>query len=347
LQALQHTPLNPVLHSLNWFSGDVVSWINASNYDVVNLHWVSGTALSVEDIGRIDKPLCWTMHDMWPFSGAEHYDDLQSPGRYKQAYAAANRPRGYSGPDLDAWVWRRKRKAWSNKHFQLISPSRWLAACAKESALFARQSCAVIPNCVDTDIFKLLDRTLARQVFNLEQDKRYVLFGAMNSVNDKRKGFQALQEALHRLSLEPGVAGKVELLVFGSQAPQSPPDFGLPVHYLGTLHDDISLALLYNAADVFVAPSLQDNLPNTLVESQACGTPCVAFDIGGMPDLIDHGVTGYLARPDNAEDLAKQIFNVLFSQNVPRENMRQKAMRTYSEAVVAAQYENLYRLVKT
>ena len=143
------------------------------------------------------------------------------------------------------------------------------------------------------------------------------------------------------------MAGKVELLVFGSQAPQSPPDFGLPVHYLGTLHDDISLALLYNAADVFVAPSLQDNLPNTLVESQACGTPCVAFDIGGMPDLIDHGVTGYLARPDNAEDLAKQIFNVLFSQNVPRENMRQKAMRTYSEAVVAAQYENLYRLVKT
>lgn len=347
LQSLQRTPSNPVLHSLNWFSSGVVPWINASNCDVVNLHWISGTALSIEDIGRIEKPLCWTMHDMWPFSGAEHYDDLHSPGRYKQAYASVNRPRGYSGPDLDAWVWRRKRKAWSDKRFQLVSPSHWLAGCAKESALFSQQSCAVIPNCVDTDIFKPLDRALARQAFNLERDKHYVLFGAMNSVNDKRKGFQALQQALHRLSLEPGVAGKVELLVFGSQAPQSPPDFGLPVHYLGTLHDDVSLALLYNAADVFVAPSLQDNLPNTLVESQACGTPCVAFDIGGMPDLVDHGVTGYLARPDNAEDLAKQIFNALFSQNLPRENMRQKAMRTYSEAVVASQYENLYRLVKT
>jgi glycosyltransferase involved in cell wall biosynthesis len=341
IAACQRTPTNPVVHSINYFSSGLADWINKSDFDIVNLHWLGGEMLSVEEIARIRKPLCWTMHDMWAFSGAEHYDDLDYPGRYREGYTAATRPSGYSGPDIDAWVWRRKQKAWTGKRFHLVSPSRWLAGCAKQSALMGRQSCEVIPNCVDMDIFKPVDRQVARNILNLDSDKRYILFGAMSSTSDRRKGFHLLERALRRLSEQVGIAGNVELLVFGAQPPVSTPDLGLPAHYLGTFHDDVSLALLYNAADVFVAPSLQDNLPNTLVESLACGTPCVAFALGGMLDLVEHGVTGMLAEPGESDSLASRLFETL-ERPPSRTGIRQKAMQAHEGKVVAERYSALY-----
>jgi len=339
--ARQATPSNPVLHSLNWFSSGLAEWINAGDFDVVNLHWLGSEMLSVEEIARIRKPLCWTMHDMWPFSGAEHYDDLQNPGRYRTTYGAASRPSNYRGTDLDAWVWRRKQKAWKGKRFQLISPSQWLAGCAKESQLMGHQPCSVIPNCVDTRVFKSLDRRQARIILNLDPNKRYILFGAMSSLSDSRKGFHLLQPALKLLAEQPGIRGTTELLVFGAEEPVSPPDLALPTHYVGSLHDDLSLALLYSAADVFACPSMQDNLPNTLVESLSSGTPCVAFRLGGMTDLIQHGSMGWLAEPYESADFMAGLFKAL---TVPpdRQVMRNCAMRRYSEALVGKQYLDLY-----
>lgn len=346
LIARQLAPTNPTLHSVNWFSSGLADWINRSDFDVVNLHWLGHEMLSIEEIGQIQKPLCWTMHDMWAFSGAEHYDDLDNPGRFRDGYTPANRPAAYSGPDIDAWTWRRKLKAWSGKRFYLISPSHWLAACARQSALFERQSCEVIPNCVDTDIFKPIDRRLARSILGLDPDKRYVLFGAMSSTSDRRKGFGLLQPALQQLSVQEGISGSVELLVFGAQAPAAPPDMGLPVRYLGTFHDDASLTLLYNAADVFVAPSLQDNLPNTLVESLACGTPCVAFALGGMVDLVKPGVSGYLAEPGDSASLSAQLLTAL-ERPLSRSVIRQAAIQEYGPSQVAARYLALYHRALT
>jgi glycosyltransferase involved in cell wall biosynthesis len=342
IATFQRTPTNSVLHSINYFSSGLANWINNSDFDIVNLHWLGGEMLSVEEIGQIRKPLCWTMHDMWAFSGAEHYDDLDHPGRYRDGYSASTRPPNYSGPDIDAWVWHRKQTAWAGKRFHLVSPSHWLAGCARQSALMGRQSCEVIPNCVDTDIFKPIDRQTARNILNLDFDKRYILFGAVSSTSDRRKGFHLLQPALKRLSEQASVAGNVEVLIFGAQAPISPPDLGLRAHYLGTFHDDVSLALLYNAADVFVAPSLQDNLPNTLVESLACGTPCVAFALGGMLDLVEHGVTGMLAEPGDFDGLASRLLEML-ERPPSRESIRQKAMQAYEGKLVAARYSAFYR----
>jgi glycosyltransferase involved in cell wall biosynthesis len=342
LLARQRTPTNPVIHSLNWFPTGLGDWINRSEFDVVNLHWLGAEMLSVEEIGLIRKPVCWTMHDMWPFSGAEHYDDIQYPGRYRHEYTRHNRPPRYSGPDLDAWVWRRKRRAWAERSFHLVSPSCWLAGCAAESALMARQPCCVIPNCVDTDIFKPIDRRLARGILNLDPDRRYVLFGATASTSDLRKGFHLLQPALCSLARQPGIGANTELLVFGAPTPERQPDLGLPVHYLGTFHDDMSLAVLYSAADVFAAPSMQDNLPNTLVESLACGTPCVAFSVGGMPDLVEPGITGYLAEPGNPESFMRQLLAALQQRPLGREAARNKALRTYSSILTANRYKHLY-----
>lgn len=346
LMAQQCTPTNAVLHSLNWFSNGLADWINNSDFDIVNFHWLGGEMLSVEEIGRIRKPIYWTMHDMWPFSGAEHYDDLEYQGRYHGAYTRANRPPNYSGPDIDAWVWRRKKKAWAGKRFQLISPSHWLAKCAEQSALMSHQPCRVIPNCIDIDIFKPIDRRQARTLLNLNPNKRYILFGAMSSTSDHRKGFHLLQPALQRLAEHPGIASNTELLVFGSQVPTLSTALTLPVHYLGNFHDELSLALLYSAADIFIAPSMQDNLPNTLVEALACGTPCVAFHLGGMPDLIRHQETGWLASPFDTNDLYQGVAWILADdmRAVQLSKVARKtAVERFSYVNVATKYLEYYK----
>lgn len=339
----QQTPSNPVLHSMNRFNSGLGRWINRSDFDIVNLHWLGAEMLSINEIGRIRQPVVWTMHDMWPFCGAEHYDDLDHPGRYLNGYTAASRPSSYQGADIDARVWRHKKKAWAGKRFHLVSPSRWLAGCARQSALMGQQPCHVIPNCVDTRAFKPLDRKLARQILNLAPDKRYILFGAMASTSDRRKGFHLLQPALKQLAARDSIGHNTELLIFGASAPEKPMDLGLPAHYMGHLHDDISLALLYAAADVFAAPSMQDNLPNTLVEAMACGTPCVAFALGGMTDLITPQITGALSRPFEVADFCDALANML--QHPPaRETIRQAAAERYSPVQAAQKYEQVYAL---
>lgn len=337
----QQTPSNPVLHSMNRFNSGLGHWINRSDFDIVNLHWLGAEMLSIDEIGRIRQPVVWTLHDMWPFCGAEHYDDLDHPGRYLKGYNADSRPASYQGPDIDARVWHHKKKAWAGKRFHLVSPSQWLAGCARQSALMGQQPCTVIPNCVNTRVFKPIDRKLARQILNLDPDKRYILFGAMASTSDRRKGFHLLQPALKRLALCDGIHNTTELLLFGAVEPVRPVDLGLPVHYMGQYHDDISLALLYSAADVFAAPSMQDNLPNTVVEAIACGTPCVAFDIGGMSDLIKDTTTGALATPFQANSLSSALARML--QSPPsRETIRQASLDRISTSIAANNYLDVY-----
>lgn len=337
---------NQTLHSINLFSSGMAEWINNSDADIVNLHWVGNEMLSIAEIGKIRKPLCWTMHDMWPFSGTEHYDDLINPQRYKTGYTKNNRPAGYSGPDLDAWTWRRKQKAWANTRFNLISPSHWLADCTRSSALLSHHPVQVIPNPVDLTVFRPHDRQLARRILGLREDRRYILFGAVGCTSDKRKGFQLLQPAIQVLIHATQHATDTEILIFGANTPQNPPELGLKTHYLGAFHDEISLSLLYSAADVFVAPSMQDNFPNTLVEAMACGTPCVAFKIGGIPDLITPGKTGFMAAPFDACSLSNAIIQALQLQPYSaRENIRDFAESTFSEEIVANQYLDLYKKI--
>lgn len=338
----QHTT-NTVLHSLNLFPSGLAAWLNQSDADVINLHWLGHETLSIAEVAAIEKPIVWTMHDMWPFSGAEHYDNLSAPGRWGAGYLRNNRSLEHGGLDLDSWVFHRKRRMWRNKTFYLASPSRWLADCAGRSALFSRMPCRVLPNGLNLDVYAPLDRRIARGILNLPQDKQFILFGAVSSTSDQRKGFHLLQPALASLSAN-GWSKRAELLIFGASTPSPVPEFGLPTHYLGHFADDIALAVLYAAADVFVAPSMQDNLPNTLLESMAVGTPCVSFDVGGIGDLVEHGRTGYLARPFNGEDLASGIDQVLRGDAAAfRRVNRDKAVEYFSDITVASNYLSYYQ----
>jgi len=173
----------------------------------------------------------------------------------------------------------------------------------------------------------------------LSKDKKLVLFGAVSATSDPRKGFKELSEALRKLKLRD-----IELVVFGSSKPKDAPDFGFNTHYLGHLHDDVSLVTLYNAVDVTVVPSLQENLSNTIMESLSCGTPVVAFNIGGNSDMIEHKINGYLAKPYDTDDLAKGIEWILSSPNYNElcENARNKVLREFDSKVVVKKYIELY-----
>ncbi len=328
---------NRSLHSAAVIPSRWPKKLNTSDIDLVNLHWVAGGMMSLRDIAKIKKPVVWTLHDMWPFCGTEHYGDGD---RWVSGYARWNRPNGDSGFDLDRWAWNQKVKLWRNSNFSIVCPSNWMAKNVKQSILFEKNLIKVIPNAIDTSIWRPIDMLTARGILQLSCEKKLVLFGAIGAGADHRKGFDLLMKSIEILDSRNL---NYELVVFGGLEPERPLPIKRRVHYVGALHDDISLSLLYSAVDVFVIPSRIDNLPNTGIEAQACGTPVVAFDVGGLSDIVQHGVTGYLALENDVIDLAQGIEWVINkSDDKLRTESRVKAVDRWSPRVVAKQYYNLY-----
>ena len=296
----------------------------------------------------------WTLHDQWAFCGAEHYTSPPLPGetassdeRFADGYSPASRPAHESGPDLNRRTWLRKRRAW-RRPIHVVCPSHWLADCARRSTLMGDWPITVIPYPIDLTVWAPCEQAQARALLGLPADPPLVLFGAMGGGADPRKGADLLLDALQRLRSQ--VAGtplqQLELVVFGQSRPAEPPDLGFPIHYSGHLHDDISLRLLYVAADVFVISSRQDNLPNTGLEAHACGTPVVAFASGGLVDIVDPQITGALAEPFDPHSLAVAIRWVLEDPQRRRQlgaAARQRAERLWDPARVAGFYAEMYR----
>ena len=280
--------------------------------DVVNLHWINAGFVRIEQLVALKKPIVWTLHDMWPFSGGCHYDG--GCGLYKTACGACPVLNSTEERDLSRKVFDRKMAIWPQLDLTIVTPSRWLAEEAAKSALFAGRRIEVIANPLDLGRYRPLNQGFARDVLGLPPDRRYIMFGAMDPASEKRKGFGYLQTALDRIRAA-GNLPDLALLVVGKRPANAETLLpGVEAHYTGHLGDDISLSLAYSAADVFVAPSIQDNLPNTVAEALASGTPCVAFDIGGMPDMIRHQENGFLARPFDTEELAAGLTWVLSDQ---------------------------------
>jgi glycosyltransferase involved in cell wall biosynthesis len=220
-----------------------------------------------------------------------------------------------------------------------------LAKCARASSVFGDLSITVIPNGIDTKVFRPLERRFAREVLGLPQDRPLILFGAVRARDDPRKGYSTLQHALALLADAPSVP---ELVVFGSEGDPDANLGTLPIRFMGHIQDDITLALLYSAADVFVAPSIEENLSNVVMEALACGLPCAAFAVGGMNDLIDHRANGYLARPHEPEDLAAGITWILADEQRRSEMAtaaRKKVESNFSIDQIACRYLELYHTV--
>jgi glycosyltransferase involved in cell wall biosynthesis len=331
------------LFSPHWLPSKVIEQVAQLNPDLINLHWVSAGYLKIETIAKFKQPLVWTLHDMWSFTGGCHYN--QSCNKFTAACGACPLLGSDKEEDLSRQIWQRKHKAWQDLNLTVVTPSQWLGENAQASSLFGDRRVEVIPYGLDTETYRPIEQKTARALLKLPQDKQLLLFLSLNATSDKRKGFHLLQPALQQLK-QSDWQSKLELMVVGASKPEKPLELGFKGHYLGTLQDDLTLALAYSAADVFVAPSLQDNLPNTVLEAIACGTPCVAFDIGGMPDMIEHKQNGYLAQPLAIDDLARGISWTIedpLRRQQLSQRARTKAEQEFALKIQAQRYQALYQ----
>ncbi len=319
------------------------------NSDIIHLHWINFGFLSIESIkklGKTGKPIVWTLHDMWAFTGGCHHSgDCEN---YQNVCGNCTKfLRNPSKYDLSNQIWQEKRDQFAECKLIIVTCSGWLSDRARKSSLFKNYKVEVIPNPIDISIFKPLELKIAKSKLNLDLDKKYILFASM-SIKSIGKGYPFFKEAMDIFTnVNKGNNINLELLIFG-KANES--DFvGLPlkVNFLGQLTDQEQIINAYNAASVFVIPSLEENLPNTIMESMACGTPVVGFDIGGIPEMIDHKQNGYLAKYKFADDLAAGIYHVLYEADYDElsRNARQKVVDNYSEEVVAKQYVELYKSI--
>ena len=330
------------IYSSQWLPNNLTAKIEQINPDIINLHWICGGFVPIETLAKLNRPLVWTFHDMWGFTGGCHYSG--DCDRFTESCGACPQLGSKLAWDLSRWVWRRKAKAWKNLDLTIVTPSHWLAAATQASSLFKDVPVKVIGNGLDPQVYQPHEKLLARNILQLPKAKKIILFGALSSTQDKRKGFDLLLSGFKQLRQWQST-DEVELVIFGAAKPLKPVDFGFPTRYVGKLSDDVTLSLLYAAADVFVAPSIQDNLPNTILEALFCGTPCVAFRIGGIPDLIEHQQTGYLAQPLSAADLAWGINWILTDAEryqQLRVNSRNKALAQFALAQQTQKYLRVF-----
>jgi glycosyltransferase involved in cell wall biosynthesis len=316
------------------------------NADILHLHWINFGFLSIDSIqklGATQKPIVWTLHDMWAFTGGCHHSGTcenyqNSCGNCKKFL------KNPSDSDLSSQIWNEKMEKFANCKLTIVTCSRWLGERAAKSSLFRHQNIISIPNPIDINLFRPIDKKIAKSKLSLNQSKKYILFASM-SIDSPMKGYDYFKKAIEFFTNVNNVDNNLELLIFGKANVSDFSDWPLQVNYLGQLSDFEQIINVYNAASVFVIPSLEENLPNTIMEALACGTPVVGFDVGGIPEMIDHKQNGYLAKYKSAEALADGINYVLNEANYEllSHNARQKVVENYAEEVVVKQYEALYK----
>ncbi|MBQ8502273.1 MAG: glycosyltransferase family 4 protein [Bacteroides sp.] len=314
--------------------------------DVIHLHWVNQGMLSLKGLGKIlasGKPVVWTMHDMWPCTAICHHARSCTYYR-KECHNCFYLNGGRKENDLSYRIFHKKLTTYRLGAISFVACSRWLQELAEKSRLTDGHSVCNIPNPLNTSIFCPGDKQAARRQLALPLDRKLILFSSVK-VTDKRKGIDYLTEACRLLADEhPELKEEIAIAVLGNGAEQLESLLPFPVYPLSYISEEQTLAHVYRAADLFVTPSLQENLPNTLMEAMACGTPCVGFCIGGIPEMIDHGTNGYVAKYRSAADLARGMLHILSATDYDtlcKEAVR-KAHTEYSEANVVRQYIQLY-----
>lgn len=335
---------NEIAHSKNLITETDIKWINKSDYDVVNLHWICDV-ISIKDISKITKPMIWTMHDTWPFCGAEHYPNiLENDQRYKYKYTRKNKPKSTKGFDLCKKIWKQKNKYLRNMNLTFISPSSWEADCLSESSLFFDKKCFVIPNIIPNEDFKKIDNgNEIRKILNIPNDKIILGFGAAYGINNPKsvKGSFYLLEALKKIEDK----NKYFIIIFGNAKEEFTSQITINYLNAGFISNPKLLALLYNSCDLFICPSLIENLPNTCLEAIFCGVPVIAFNVGGTKDIVSHKENGYLAIPYNIDDLIQGIKWCSNNHNELSDNCLKKAKLDFDSNKTINSYIGAYEYV--
>jgi glycosyltransferase involved in cell wall biosynthesis len=303
--------------------------------DVINLHWVAGFLDYESFFKKNKKPVIWTLHDMNPFTGGEHYVEIN----YGIGKEGIPLKRNFSKLENDYSERNLKMKLKALINFiplSIISPSRWLQEEAQDSLLFKNRVVNLVPYGMDVQNFTCRDVNFSRELFNIPLDKKVILFVA-DSVANQRKGYVYLKRALEDLNRED-----VLLCSIG----KGQPDLNTTIEsrHLGQIGDERIISAIYSLADVFVIPSLMDNLPNTVLESLLCGTPVIGFPVGGIPDMIEHKRNGLLTSEVSVDALKKSIEYFLHSGvSSSREQIREQAVKKYDQSVQANKYLQIFK----
>lgn len=330
-----------------WCGADITRLREFKEADVIHLHWINQGMLSLKGIKKIldsGKPVVWTMHDIWPATALCHVT-LDCRKYLRGCAKCPLLPDNAIFGDMASKVWKRKMRLYSHyNNVNFVSCSRWLGSEARRSKLFAGHKITIVPNPIDTRVFFPSNRSDARSTMHLPQDKRLIFFVAQRVTNEN-KGIDYLIKACDLLSTDhPTMLNNTGIVILGGHAEEFTDCFKFPVYSLDYISDVHRIVNVYNAVDVFVTPSLSENLPNTIMEAMACGVPCVGFNVGGIPEMIDHLKNGYVAEYKSTTDLAQGIYHVL--EEADHKSLSEAAVRKvticYSQQIVAMKYIEIY-----
>jgi glycosyltransferase involved in cell wall biosynthesis len=331
---------NKNLFSDGNISAGLIDEINSSDCNIVHLHWIS-YMLSIEDIGKINKPVVWTLHDMWPFCGREHYmeeNDLQIYMNNKIEVQNHNQ-------NINVDTWKRKLKYWNSEKFSIVCPSKWLAELSKKSTLFKPSKTYVIPYPVDTNYWKPYLREAARRSLGLPLQKKLILFSAQNALSNKIKGWELLLISLKTFDKQyPNTS--IELIIIGDEKNEEANSCPYKIHWLGKINDDNELLKIYASSDVAVVPSKMEAFSQVTVEAQSCGIPVIAFNVSGPSEIVLHKKTGWLAQPFDTNDFAEGIYWCIEDDSKwlqLSKEARAKTIERYSPPVIAEMYRVVYK----
>lgn len=333
---LSNTPFSLGLAGYDFTGSEIVR-----QADILNFHWVAGmlSNKSLAPLLNLGKPAVWTLHDAWPFTGGCHYA-AGCNGFETTCFPCKQLTKDPN--HIPRQLLEDRNHVIANANLTVVTPSRWLAAEAARSRIFRSKRIEVIANSLETDIFSPTEKKTARQKLGIPPNASTILFGA-DSGRERRKGFSELLQTMRFLAEKQGLKNKdIVILMFGTQ----PEHFDLPfaVKSLGYLRNDHDLAVAYSAADILALPSLEDNYPNIMTEAMACGTPVIAFDVGGMRDLIRPPV-GRLVTAFDIEDFARAIADLLRNEKLRAQlarNCRRHMQKTHSLATMGKAYKDLF-----
>ncbi len=327
--------------SLNYLKGIEVKEIDFFNPNIVNLHWISNEMISLKEISKIKQPIVWTLVDMWLFCGAEHYSTNK---RFLNGYNRNNRDKNKKGIDIDKFVWSLKKKYLDKKKIKIVCISSWLAKQARKSKLLQNFDIRVINCAIDHEKWKPIEKIKAKKILGLNPKKKLILFGATGGTRDPRKGFNYLKKALDQNILKKQ---QFDLMIFGEQNKTNLKINNKKIYFQNQKFygNDIALRTIYSAADLLVAPSIQEAFGQVASEAGCCKTPSVAFRNTGFEDVINHKKSGYLADLKNYKDLAKGINWCLKNSNRLRLgfNARKHIASKLSYKKISSKYIELYK----
>lgn len=323
---------NKNTHSLNIIPSALIKIINKLKPDYVNLHWIGNETISISDIARIKSKIIWTMHDMWPFCGAEHYNNNS---RYISGYTKFNRPVNDTGIDINKIIFNKKKKYYKNIS-KIICSSSWMYNCAKESFLFKNKQIKEIPLLIDSNFWRPLDKSFSKNSLDIKQDNKIILFGADNFINNKRKGFEFICNVFKKIDF----LNNYKILLFGVNKEENFKHINKNIINLGLINDEYTLRLIYSASDVVVVPSEIESFGQIAYEAIHCGAPCVVFEDTGLTSVIEHEINGYISKKNNIDDFINGIKWCLNNKNLNQNLIHTKALNKFNYKNLIKEYTN-------